>query len=72
MDSFINEAKWDRALRVVAGAAVMLVGWVGVVSGVLGLLMMIVGIAMMLSGIIGFCPAYNRFKFSTLRRAGPA
>jgi len=32
----VNEATWDRAIRVVAGLVLLYLGWGGVVAGTLG------------------------------------
>lgn len=69
MASFINEAGWDRALRVVFGAALLYLGWAGVVGGTLGWIFKVVGFVPLVTGIIGWCAVYELFGFSTCPRA---
>jgi len=62
---FINEAGWDRVLRVVVGIILLYLGWGGVVSGGLGVALKIIGFIPLLTGLAGWCPLYSLFKFST-------
>jgi hypothetical protein len=61
----VNEASWDRALRVVVGLALLYLGWGGVVTGTLGTVLQWLGFLPLLTGIIGFCPAYPLLGFRT-------
>jgi len=63
--SMINEAGWDRILRVVVGAAILALGWGGFVGGGWGLFLKIFGFLPLVTGLVGFCPAYALFKFAT-------
>lgn len=54
-----NEAKFDRALRVVAGLALLILGWGGFVGGTLGTVFQWLGFVPLLTGITGFCPLYS-------------
>jgi Protein of unknown function (DUF2892) len=54
----VNEAVWDRAIRVVAGLVLLYLGWGGVVAGTSGTVFKFLGFLPLLTGIIGFCPAY--------------
>jgi len=58
----INEANWDRAARVMLGLFILTFASVGSKTpwGLLGL----IPIA---TGLIGFCPLYRMFGFSTCR-----
>ena len=47
----VNEATWDRAIRVVAGT--------------LGTVFKFLGFVPLLTGIIGYCPAYPLLGFRT-------
>lgn len=69
MTSFLNEAGWDRALRVVLGIVLLYLGWAGVVGGTLGLVFMIVGFLPLVTGLVGWCPAYAVFGVSTCPRS---
>jgi hypothetical protein len=70
MASFINEAGWDRALRVVVGVVLLYLGWTGIVSGTLGWIFRIGGFLPLATGIVGWCALYAIFDVSTcVRRA---
>jgi hypothetical protein len=61
----INEAGWDRAVRVVLGIALLALGLGGVIPGTLGIVVGVIGLIPLLTGLIGWCPLYTLFKFST-------
>ncbi len=61
----VNEAGWDRIIRVVIGLALLYLGWSGAVAGSLGLVFKILGFIPLITGLIGWCPLYSIFKFST-------
>ena len=64
---FVNEAGWDRIVRVILGIVLIYLGWSDVVQGSLGTVLMIIGLIPLLTGLIGWCPLYSLFKFSTKR-----
>ena len=63
----LNEGGWDRALRLLAGAALCYAAWqfwpatAAVIIGALG----VVALA---TGVIGWCPAYTILHWSTRQR----
>ncbi|UCE76491.1 MAG: DUF2892 domain-containing protein [Gammaproteobacteria bacterium] len=62
----INVCGVDRGLRIVVGAALLLLTFVGPVAETLypwGL----IGIVPLVTGLIGWCPAYSIFRFKTCR-----
>ncbi len=61
----LNEAMWDRAIRIVLGAVLLYLGWGGVVTGALGVVLQWLGFVPLLTGLVGWCPLYSLFKFST-------
>ena len=61
----INESNIDRVIRVVAGLALLVLGWFGIVPGTLGLVFKILGFLPLLTGLIGFCPVYALLKIGT-------
>lgn len=65
MASFINEAGWDRALRVTLGAVLLYLGWAGVVGGTLGWIFKIGGFLPLITGIVGWCAMYAVFGITT-------
>ena len=56
----VNEAGWDRVLRVVLGLGLLAITVVGPKS-----MWGLVGVVPLLTGILGFCPLYHAFGFST-------
>jgi hypothetical protein len=74
MASYMNEAGWDRVLRVLLGVVLLYLGWAGVATGTLGIVFKIAGFLPLLTGLIGWCPAYALFGVSTCgaaRGGGP-
>lgn len=63
--SFINEAGWDRIVRVILGIVLLYLGWAGVVSGGWGVFLKVFGFVPLLTGLIGWCPLYSLLKFRT-------
>ncbi|RMF46257.1 MAG: DUF2892 domain-containing protein [Anaerolineae bacterium] len=61
----INEATWDRVVRVILGIVLLYLGWGGVVAGGWGVFFKIIGFVPLLTGLVGWCPAYSLFKFQT-------
>lgn len=60
----INEAGWDRIVRVVLGIVILYLGW-GVFAGGLGLAFKVIGLIPLLTGVVGWCPLYALFKTGT-------
>jgi hypothetical protein len=60
-----NEGKMDRALRIVAGAAILSLYFVGPQSP-----WALLGIIPLLTGLIGYCPAYSLIGMNTCARKG--
>lgn len=59
-----NEASWDRIVRV--GLGVVLLGLAfGPFGGALAIIGGIIGAILLVTGLIGSCPAYTLFNFST-------
>jgi hypothetical protein len=65
MNITMNEAMWDRVVRVVLGLLLLYLGWGGMVIGGWGLALKIIGFIPLITGIIGWCPLYSLFKVST-------
>ena len=62
---YVNQAGWDRILRVILGVVLLILAFSNVVSGGLGTLFIIVGIVALLTGLSGICPLYMLLKFRT-------
>ena len=65
MSGFINEAVWDRVVRVLFGAALLYLGWAGIVTGTVGVIFKIVGFVPLATGLVGWCPLYSLFRMRT-------
>jgi len=61
----VNEANWDRIVRVVAGIVLLYLALGSVVTGVLGVVLGILGVTFFVTGLVGWCPLYTLFKFGT-------
>lgn len=59
-----NEGMMDRALRVVLGVALLIVGF-AVMGGTAGTIVGIVGLVPLLTGLVGWCPLYSVFGIRT-------
>lgn len=68
--SFVNEAGWDRALRIIAGIVLLYLGFGGVIGGTAGTIVGIVGFIPLITGLVGWCPLYASFRFRTNRKQG--
>lgn len=66
---FVNEAGWDRAVRVVLGVVLMVVGF-AVIGGTGGTILGIVGLIPLVTGLVGFCPLYALLHIRTNDRHG--
>jgi uncharacterized membrane protein YadS len=60
-----NESTIDRVIRIVLGIVLLGLYLLGYVVGGLGILFVILGAIALVTGIIGFCPLYKLFKFSS-------
>ncbi|MBN1305497.1 MAG: DUF2892 domain-containing protein [Anaerolineales bacterium] len=65
MNIKVNEAGWDRISRIVVGVLLFVIGLTSVVSGALSWVAYGFGTILLVTGIIGFCPLYRLFNFST-------
>ncbi len=60
----LNENSVDRIIRVIVGLVLIAVGF-WFMGGTAGIIVGIIGFVPLLTGIIGYCPAYGLFGFST-------
>lgn len=63
-----NMGKLDRAIRLVAVAAVVAAYGLGLIGGTLALILGLVAVVLLLTSLIGTCPAYLPFGLSTRPR----
>lgn len=60
-----NESTLDRIIRVVVGLLLLVLYFVGTVSGTLGIILAVVGALLLVTGLVGFCPLYGLLKIGT-------
>ncbi len=59
-----NESSIDRIIRIVLGLALIAIGFF-VLGGTAGTIVGVIGFIPLLTGLVGWCPLYHLFKFST-------
>lgn len=64
----VNEGTLDRTVRVIAGAILLALGLLQVVSGVWLWVIVIIGAILLITGLVGFCPLYTLLKINTLKK----
>ena len=69
--SFQNEGEWDRALRSLVGIVLLYAVLDGYLTGAVRVVIGIVGAIALTTGLVGYCPAYTVFGFTTLKRKTP-
>ena len=62
---YINEAGWDRILRVLGGILLLALGFGSVVAGTFGLVFKVIGTLLLVTGLVGYCPVYALLKVRT-------
>ncbi|MEX2278543.1 MAG: DUF2892 domain-containing protein [Acidimicrobiia bacterium] len=70
--SFVNEAGWDRIVRVALGVVILYLGWSGVTDGGLGTVFKFLGLVPLATGLVGWCPLYSMLRFRTNGRSREA
>ncbi len=60
-----NESLLDRIIRIVIGVVLIVVAYLGVVTGAWQWVAYVIGAIALLTGIAGFCPLYTLFGFQT-------
>jgi hypothetical protein len=62
-----NISNIDRIIRVVLAVALAYLYFGGIVTGAVGILLVVLGAVLLVTALIGFCPLYVPFKFSTYK-----
>jgi hypothetical protein len=60
-----NMSSLDRIIRVAVAALFAFLYFGGIVTGTLGIVLLVLGVVFLLTSLVGFCPLYVPFKFST-------
>lgn len=64
-----NMGTVDRALRAVVAIVVAVLYFTGQISGTAAIILGVIAIVFLLTSLVGTCPAYLPFKFSTKPKA---
>lgn len=62
-----NMSNTDKMLRVLIAAAIGLLYYFNIVSGVLGAVLAVVAIILLVTAFVNFCPLYKLFGVCTFR-----
>ena len=65
---FINEAIWDRILRIVLGGIMIYLGWFVLTESLWGATLKIFALVPLVTGLIGWDPFYTLLGLSTNKR----
>lgn len=61
-----NMGSMDRIIRVVLAITVAILYFTNLISGTAAIILGILAIIFLLTSVVGFCPLYAPFKFSTV------
>ena len=61
----LNESPADRIIRIVLGVILAALAITGVATGALAVVAWVVAAIALVTGVVGFCPLYAIFGFST-------
>ncbi|MCB0764909.1 MAG: DUF2892 domain-containing protein [Flavobacteriales bacterium] len=64
----MNMGTMDRTIRVLVALAIAVLYFTGVIPGTLGIVLLILAGVFVLTSLVGFCPLYSPFRFSTRKR----
>ena len=64
----VNQAPWDRLLRIVIGVATIYVGWIGSPDGLVGAALRVFGPVPLLTGLLGWDPLYALLGIATRKK----
>ena len=65
-----NMGTIDRALRIIAAIAIVVLFYTNIISGTLAIILLILSTIFILTSFISFCPLYYPFKISTKKSVG--
>jgi len=64
----LNMGTVDRILRILLALVVFVLYYTHRISGTLALILGIFAVIFVITGLVGFCPLYTLFKFSTKKK----
>jgi len=62
-----NLSNLDRMIRVVVAALFAYLYFAGIMTGGLGIVLLVLGVVFAVTAIVGYCPLYSIFKFSSFK-----
>lgn len=65
--TFVNEGLWDRLIRLVIGVVLGYFAWM-TWPGTAAMVYLVIGAIAFVTGLVGWCPAYALFGFSTRKK----
>jgi len=63
-----NVGVTDKWLRILFAAVIMVLYYMGYISGTIAMVLLVVGIVMLLTSLLGICPMYSIFGISSCKR----
>jgi hypothetical protein len=60
-----NVGKWDRIIRLIVAAVIVILYLAGAVSGWLGIVLLIVALVLAVTAAVGVCPLYKLLGIKT-------
>jgi O-antigen/teichoic acid export membrane protein len=64
-----NMSGLDRIIRLIVAAVVAVLYFTNVISGTWAIVLGIIAVIFVITSLIGFCPLYKLFGFSTTKKA---
>ncbi len=65
----LNMGTADRVIRTLIALVIGALYFTGQIGGTVGIVLLVVAILFLVTGLVGFCPGYLPFKFSTRKDA---
>jgi hypothetical protein len=65
--TFTNESLFDRSVRILLGISFAILAWIAW-PGVAAAFAAVIATVALVTGVVGWCPAYTLFGFSTEKR----
>ena len=60
-----NMGKSDKLIRIIAALVIAILYFANVISGTVAIILGLFALIFLLTSLVGFCPLYAPFKFST-------
>jgi len=64
----LNMGTIDRSIRLAAAAIIAVLYFTGQISGTVAIVLGVIGVVFIVTSVIGWCPGYLPFGFSTCKR----